>query len=172
MSTLFIKINDTELEVDDEGNVRAVGDETDASAADLIVKRLDETSFHVLSQNQSVILRVEPNGEGAVRVASRGSESIALIQTRQEKLLERYGAATLKKGRDGNVKAPMPGLVLRILVEEGQEVRAGEGLVVLEAMKMENELVSPIDGVVKSVNATVGEPVEKSALLVAISSSE
>jgi pyruvate carboxylase subunit B len=62
--------------------------------------------------------------------------------------------------------APMPGLVVRVNVEPGAEVRAGQPLVVMEAMKMENELRSPADGTVKSVAARVGQAVEKGALLV------
>ena len=62
--------------------------------------------------------------------------------------------------------APMPGLVVRVNVEPGAEVRAGQPLVVMEAMKMENELRSPADGTVKSVAARVGQAVEKGALLI------
>ncbi|HET8680262.1 MAG TPA: biotin/lipoyl-containing protein [Micromonosporaceae bacterium] len=64
------------------------------------------------------------------------------------------------------VRAPMPGLVVRVLVETGQEVAAGAGMVVLEAMKMENELRAPAAGVVKGVRVTAGEPVEKGQVLV------
>lgn len=62
--------------------------------------------------------------------------------------------------------APMPGLVVRVNVEPGQAVKAGEGLVVMEAMKMENELRAPADGTVAKVLATPGQAVEKGALLV------
>ncbi len=64
------------------------------------------------------------------------------------------------------VKAPMPGLVVRVLVEPGQEVAAGTGLVVLEAMKMENELKAVGPGVVDEILATPGQAVEKGAVLV------
>ena len=64
------------------------------------------------------------------------------------------------------VRAPMPGLVVRVLVETGQEVPAGAGIVVLEAMKMENELRAPAAGVVKGVRVAAGEPVEKGQVLV------
>jgi biotin carboxyl carrier protein len=60
----------------------------------------------------------------------------------------------------------MPGLVLRVQVEPGQRVAEGGGLVVLEAMKMENELKSPATGVVKAVRVSPGEAVEKGQVLV------
>ncbi|NUQ12414.1 MAG: acetyl-CoA carboxylase biotin carboxyl carrier protein subunit, partial [Gemmatimonadaceae bacterium] len=62
--------------------------------------------------------------------------------------------------------APMPGLVVRIAVQEGDRVQAGTPLVVMEAMKMENELKAPVDGVVGPVRVRPGEAVEKGAVLV------
>jgi pyruvate carboxylase subunit B len=62
--------------------------------------------------------------------------------------------------------APMPGLVVRVSVSVGDRVEAGQGIVVMEAMKMENELRATAPGTVKSVNATPGTAVEKGALLV------
>ena len=64
------------------------------------------------------------------------------------------------------VKAPMPGMVLNILVQEGAEVKKGDALLVLEAMKMENIIKSPCDGTVKRVAATKGTAVEKNQLLI------
>ena len=64
------------------------------------------------------------------------------------------------------LRAPMPGLVLRILAEPGQEVAAGTGLVVLEAMKMENELKSPAAGTVGAIRMQSGQAVEKGQVLV------
>ena len=60
----------------------------------------------------------------------------------------------------------MPGMVLNILVAEGQQVKKGDSLLVLEAMKMENVLKSPTDGVIKKVVATKGTAVEKNQLLI------
>lgn len=62
--------------------------------------------------------------------------------------------------------APMPGLVVRVLVEEGATVQTGQGLVVMEAMKMENELRAAAPSVVKRIHASAGAAVEKGALLI------
>ena len=67
-----------------------------------------------------------------------------------------------------SVKAPMPGNILKVNVSVGQNVKAGQVLVVLEAMKMENEIMSPCDGVVASVNTSKGSAVESGALLCVI----
>lgn len=72
------------------------------------------------------------------------------------------------RGGDGRIKAPIPGLIARVLVEPGQAVEAGEPVVVLEAMKMENEIVAPIGGVVSAVQAQPGATVLRNQLLVEI----
>jgi len=64
------------------------------------------------------------------------------------------------------LKAPMPGLVLRVQVTPGQQVAAGTGLVVLEAMKMENELKAAAPGVVKALRVAPGDAVEKGQVLI------
>lgn len=66
----------------------------------------------------------------------------------------------------GQVRAPMPGKVLRVLVEAGQSVKRGQELVVLEAMKMEQSLKAPADGVVKAVLVAPGQNVAVGAVLV------
>jgi pyruvate carboxylase subunit B len=66
------------------------------------------------------------------------------------------------------VRAPMPGLIVRVNVKVGDTVQAGQGIVVMEAMKMENELRATAAGVVRSVEVTPGTAVEKGALLVAL----
>ena len=58
------------------------------------------------------------------------------------------------------IKSPMPGKVVSVLVQDGQEVKKGDGLVVVEAMKMENELKSPKDGIVKEITAVEGAAVD------------
>jgi biotin carboxyl carrier protein len=66
------------------------------------------------------------------------------------------------------IVAPMPGMIVRVSVQAGDQVRAGQGLIVMEAMKMENELRATADGVVRSVLARPGTAVEKGALLLEI----
>lgn len=69
---------------------------------------------------------------------------------------------------DGRVKAPIPGLISRVLVAPGETVVAGQALLVLEAMKMENEIRAPFDGVVSSVSATIGQTVLRGQVLVEV----
>ena len=71
-------------------------------------------------------------------------------------------------GRDTLLSAPMPGLVLRHLVREGQAVKEGEQVLVMEAMKMENSLPSPIAGTIRSLPVGAGTKVEKGVTLAII----
>ncbi|HEX2350831.1 MAG TPA: acetyl-CoA carboxylase biotin carboxyl carrier protein subunit, partial [Ktedonobacterales bacterium] len=66
------------------------------------------------------------------------------------------------------IRAPMPGLVSNVLAQEGQEVARGQAIIVLEAMKMENDLVTPRAGVVKRVGAAKGQTVNQGDMLAII----
>jgi pyruvate carboxylase subunit B len=82
--------------------------------------------------------------------------------------IREMSAASAAPAGPAPLKAPMPGLVVRVNVAVGDTVAPGQGLVVIEAMKMENELRSVAAGRVKAVHAAVGQAVEKGALLVEI----
>ncbi len=101
-------------------------------------------------------------------VESAGTHwAVDVVDERTRQLEELAGGPG--KGRVGGIlKAPMPGLVLRVEVEEGQIVEAGTGVVVLEAMKMENEIKAPAPGVVKVVHVSEGQAVDKGVPLVEI----
>ena len=89
------------------------------------------------------------------------------VDERSRSLRRLLGSPELRQD-DGIVRAPMPGLVVRLEVEEGQRVAAGAGLLVLEAMKMENEIRSVSGGTVKRILVRSGQVVEKGSDLVEI----
>jgi pyruvate carboxylase subunit B len=93
------------------------------------------------------------------------------IRTEQDLLLDRLGFKTAGELGEGELNAPMPGKILEILVEEGDEVEIGQPVAILEAMKMENELKAPIDGIVSTISAAKGDSLEKNALILEIESS-
>jgi pyruvate carboxylase subunit B len=99
-------------------------------------------------------------------LTSGGARLQAQVLDPREAAVRRAGARGGPGPGSGTTKAPMPGLVLRVLVEEGAKVKQGQGLVVVEAMKMENELKAPRDGVVRKVHAAPGDRVEKGTPLV------
>jgi biotin carboxyl carrier protein len=81
-------------------------------------------------------------------------------------LIEKLGFTFGSSKQVNSIKAPMPGLILDIHVKTGQEVKENDPLLILEAMKMENVITSPRDGVIKSVNITKGDAIDKGHLLI------
>jgi biotin carboxyl carrier protein len=81
-------------------------------------------------------------------------------------LLEQLGMQQSNVRKINQLKAPMPGLVVRILVEEGQSIKAGEPLLVLEAMKMENVFKAPADVVIKQIKVSEKQAVEKNTEMI------
>jgi biotin carboxyl carrier protein len=81
---------------------------------------------------------------------------------------DRDARVTRPRSGDGRVKAPIPGLVSRVLVAPGERVQADQPIIVLEAMKMENEIRAPFEGVVRSVAVAPGQTVTRNAILAEI----
>ena len=110
--------------------------------------------------------RVDSSQAGAseVRVGNR-SYSIALSDPKR---LRGAGASASDAGGRVEIKAPMPGKVVRVLVEVGAQVEAGDGLVVVEAMKMQNEMKSPKTGTVVELHAQPGDTVNAGDALVIV----
>ena len=88
------------------------------------------------------------------------------VMNERAKLLEKMGMSVTACAASGDVKAPMPGKVLQVLVQTGANVEEGQPLLVLEAMKMENMIKAVASGVVSEVPISEGQAVEKGALLV------
>ena len=88
------------------------------------------------------------------------------VEDQFDLLLKQMGLDNLKANKIAELKAPMPGLVLNILVEENAEVKKGENLFVLEAMKMENIIKASADGTVKKLMVAKGDKVEKNQVLI------
>jgi biotin carboxyl carrier protein len=85
---------------------------------------------------------------------------------KRHKLLQQLGMEQSASAHKKEMKSPMPGLVLKILAKEGQHVKAGEPLLILEAMKMENVLKSPAEGIVREFLISEKHAVEKNQVLV------
>ncbi len=88
------------------------------------------------------------------------------LKDKYDLLLKELGLSNMTTKVVKEIKAPMPGLVVAIQVEKGQEVKAGEPVLILEAMKMENVIKSPIDGVVKAIKTEKSNTVDKNAVLI------
>lgn len=88
------------------------------------------------------------------------------IKNELDLLIDKLGLTLKDKIVEGNSIAPMPGLILDVMVKEGQEVKEGDALVILEAMKMENVMSAPKDGLIKKVHVNKGDAVDKKQVLI------
>ena len=124
--------------------------------------------YHLLLNNRSYnILVVKADAaEKKLVVKVNGKKYTLDVKDKYDELLHNLGLDNIATKKINDIKAPMPGLVLNILVSEGQQVKKGDSLLVLEAMKMENVLKSPTDGVIKKIVAIKGNAVEKNQLLI------
>ena len=107
-------------------------------------------------------VRAVPNG---FELAYRGHEAKAFVYTEREARYARLMPVKKLSDSEKAVRSPMPGLVVAIAVSEGQEVKAGETLAVIEAMKMENVLRAERDGVVKKIRVNQGDSVAVDAVV-------
>ncbi|MBL6872499.1 MAG: acetyl-CoA carboxylase biotin carboxyl carrier protein subunit [Flavobacteriales bacterium] len=89
-----------------------------------------------------------------------------VLKDKYDDLLNQMGLDTASNKKDNEVRAPMPGQVLDILVKAGDTINEGDGLIVLEAMKMENIIKSTRNGIVQKVHAKKSNSVEKNAVLI------
>lgn len=129
----------------------------------------DSTSiYHVLKNNRSYKAELEKSDflKKTYTVRINSNTYRVKISNELDLLIEDMGLSLASANVVNDIKAPMPGLILDVQVEEGQEVKEGEYLLVLEAMKMENTLTAPRDGKVKSISIKKGQTVEKNQLLI------
>lgn len=137
-----------------------------------------EAEAHVIDVEGTSVRLVTISGRGYRVVARRGASlgqytihlggfrfEVEALDERTRAIRQLAGSAARPAG-PAALAAPMPGLVVRVLAQAGDRVQAGQGLVVIEAMKMENELRAPSAGIVRRVGVTAGSAVEKGALLV------
>jgi biotin carboxyl carrier protein len=122
--------------------------------------------YSILINGKSFEVRVERLG-GELRAVTRGREFRVVIEDEREWRRNRGGSVEAE-GRQ-QVLAPMPGKIVRVLVSAGDTVRAGQGLLVVEAMKMQNEIRAPKSGTIDGVRVSEGQTVNAGEVVVVVS---
>ena len=159
----YVTVDGQTFEIDLTGDVPRV----DGSEVDAEVHRLPGTPTRLLlvdGRSHTLVARRDGSDGWAVYLDGERFEA-DVVDERTRAIREMTGQAAAELG-PRPVRAPMPGLVVRIAVEPGDTVEAGQSVAIVEAMKMENDLKAESDGVVSKVLVEVGEPVEKGAVLV------
>jgi biotin carboxyl carrier protein len=135
---------------------------------ELDVLKLNAKTQHIIYNRHSYNVEVVEfdRSEKLAKIKVNGNVYNVHVSTQLDLLLKQLGMENLNSNKVAQLKAPMPGLVLNVLVSEGQEVKKGDSLLVLEAMKMENIIKSPTDATIKKVEISKGDKVEKNAVLI------
>ena len=120
-------------------------------------------TISVLLEGQTFEFHITPSSDGTLKLHTGYQEFSAEVADPRAWRGRRHGALEVE-GRQ-QVAAPMPGKIVRVLVKTGDKVEAGQGLFVVEAMKMQNEIRSPKSGTVERLMATEGQPVNAGEVL-------
>jgi biotin carboxyl carrier protein len=148
-----------ELERDaDRWRISLDGDPSDADVVEIA-----PSIFSVLLNGKSHEIRVTPDPSGLLTLQTGRSEFTAEVIDPRAWRGRRHGALEAE-GRQ-QILAPMPGKIVRVLVQAGEKVQAGQGLLVVEAMKMQNEIRSPKSGAVERLLVKEGQPVNAGQVL-------
>ena len=128
----------------------------------------NDGQFHILKNNKAYRAEVVKTdfAKKMFTIKVNDTPYEIKIEDRFDQLVNQLGLSVVNTQKVSDVKAPMPGLVLGVSVDVGQEVQKGDGLLILEAMKMENVIKSIGEGTVKAIHIKQGEAVDKGQLLI------
>lgn len=137
---------------------------------ELDIARIRAGEFHVLRENKSFNVEVTDHSpvEKKLTIKVNGNEYAVTVKDKLDLLLQQMGMTKQPALSVGNIKSPMPGKVLRVDVQEGQQLKKGDAVLILEAMKMENAIKSPGEGIVKKILVKQGDAVEKGTVMVEV----
>ena len=127
----------------------------------------DQPVYSMIVDGKSYEAYMYPSDEGW-QVLLQGRLYSAIVEDEREKRLRAAAGGRVADRGDFHLKAPMPGLVVSIPVGEGQEIQKGDVLLILESMKMQNELKSPRNGKVARLRVKVGDSVEQRQTLLSV----
>jgi biotin carboxyl carrier protein len=158
----IVSVAGREIEVEVDGDLVTV----DGSTRTASLRALPGSQTRqLLIEGQSTALTMRSTGRGQWSLEIGGDRWEVEVVDERTRHIRSLTAGAERQPGPVILRAPMPGLVVRVLVEPGQEVAAGAGLVVLEAMKMENELKAPAPGTVGAIRTQAGQAVEKGQVL-------
>ena len=153
------------IERGDDGRYLVNGQPVDIErhpVADGTLLRFNNRSFETAA-------RAADSESGRYHVTVNGRSTTVHIEDERAALMRAYQSDKATQLHSALVRSPMPGKITRIMVSQGELIEAGQGVVILEAMKMENEIKAPSAGIVKAIRIQEADAVEKNAILIEIS---
>jgi pyruvate carboxylase subunit B len=151
-----------EIEIERDGSILVNGERRQV---DFLA--MGPSQYSLLTNMLSHNLVIEER-EGEVQVLVRGRLFTSKVMDERTLLMAQRTGGGIADTGEASIKSPMPGLVVAVSIEVGQEVKAGQTVLILESMKMQNELKAPRDGVVQAVHVAAGQSVEQNKILVTI----
>ncbi|MCU0422036.1 MAG: biotin/lipoyl-binding protein [Bacteroidia bacterium] len=130
--------------------------------------KIGADKYHAIINDQSLTIELTDKDEKGkiLSIVINGITYRVNVENELDQLLKKLGMDKMASDKVNSVKAPMPGLVLRIHVKPGDAVKKGDALLVLEAMKMENVIKSPSDAVIKKITVSERTAVDKNQMLI------
>jgi pyruvate carboxylase subunit B len=165
----YVRVNGQEIEVSVDGDQVTVGGRTMTASLEAVP---GSPLRHLVIDGHSFAIPVEPKGRGEWTLMPHGERFDVEVVDERTRHIRGLTSTGDRRSGPAALKAPMPGLVVRVQVEVGQRVTAGTPVVVLEAMKMENQLKAPSAAVVTAVHVSAGEAVEKGRVLLELGPDE
>ena len=140
----------------------------DGTYYNLDIEKIDSRTWHILKEYKSYYVQWVERAEDSKTFTLKinGQTMVLEAKDQYDLLLEKMGITGGASSKATKLKAPMPGKVLEVMVQPGQTVAKGEGLLILEAMKMEHTIAAPADGTVSALRFGEGDQVEEGVELV------
>ena len=160
----FVTVEDREYEIEVDGDTMTV-DGVPISAELASLPGTDRRHLRLDDRSVSLFGRLQPDG-WLVELEGRGFE--VRVEDERARHIRDLASAAAPLETHREVRAPMPGLIVKVEVKPGQEVDQGDGLIVMEAMKMENELRADASATVRDVLVEPGQTVNRDDLLVVL----
>jgi len=131
---------------------------------------ISENHFHVLYRGASLAVEVVNTDYANKTFTLIINKKLITVQVKDkfDQMIAALGMNVKSHNKASNIKAPMPGMILRVLVNTGERIKKGDVVLILEAMKMENSIKAPHDGIIKEIKIQKGQIVEKNQELIAL----
>lgn len=124
--------------------------------------------YHILDKNKAMVAEIihKDFDSKSYTIRINSNNYTVKIENQLDQLIKNLGFSVGSSKKLNDIKAPMPGIIIGIEIKKGDQIKEGDTLLILEAMKMENAIICPKDATVKTVLVKTGDTVEKNKLLI------